>query len=212
MIWSIIIQVNLPHICVIYICNDNDNDLWIHFDRNSGLIAGFTDYGNNREKEYTHIGDISKMSDEEIKRAVEDFFKDYVDISVFNTFTITENEDNSLELLWQDNRGKYFSSNELRVFLDENGIIYDFKVDIKCPPEYDGNFITEEKKKELLEKKIRKHFDLKSSDPMVYYEIDSEEVTNYYGKEAIQIDIVGSCGSDVFICEQIIIIIVNNDS
>lgn len=138
-------------------------------------------------KPYPCIQNIQSLSDEAIREAVEQQLNNFVDFSLYNTFSVQKyhpNGDLITQLCWGLKKD-LLCNVELTVDIDEDGFITDYSKTDACPEDLDGSFMPPEQRKKLLEKGICKELKIKSIDQIDSYEITSEIVSLYHGKPSI---------------------------
>lgn len=134
---------------------------------------------------YQDIINIGELSDDELKAIVEQMMGDWVDFSVYNTFTVSRpHSSNSMYyLVWQVKQ-ELMCNIKLEIYITFDGAIKSFHKTEACPSSLTKSFVTLNERDGLLETKICEYLGVESLDGIVY-EIQSETLSYYNNKSAI---------------------------
>lgn len=145
---------------------------------------------------------MNELSDEDIKRLVEQTLGETVDFSSYNTFRLTRPNSSASEyyLVWQVKKD-ILCNNSVSIYITSEGLIKSFNKTDACPENLTTSFISTAERDRLLEEEIKKNMDRDSLDG-VTYEIESEILSLYNNSPAVfyTVSIIDEDGFAYLIC------------
>lgn len=153
----------------------NSNTSSISFDENGKLVS-FINF-----RPFDPIANFSQLSEQELEQEVIKRMEEFADFSKYTEFSLVRKEGLYYGLKWQVKR-KALCNISISVNIDSDGEIDSVRIIDACADDLYEPFISEEERDSYIWEALNKQ---KSSFVPHRFEIESETLTTYEGKDAI---------------------------